>query len=255
MSYTIDAAKVYANITLQLDRRNNISVFAKQYDNNMRIVAATLTKAGQPYTVPEGYSAYVREGKRDGTGVHNPALAVDGSTVYITLTQQMLAVEGRQTAEIEIVQNEGGDVLSSASFWLDVEADPLSEDTIESSDEYLTLQQLIALAHQYSDNATQKASEAADSAAEAAQSESNSAQSEATASAAATYIQQNIEAINAAPDAANRAEDAAERAEEAAAAAQAGTLIDDTTGEIYKLGIDNGALYYQQVTENEGGGS
>lgn len=265
MSYQADPAKIYQQIELYLGRRSNAVVFAKQYDNQLRVVAARLLNGGVPYTVPAGYNAYVREGKTDGTYVHNAAVA-DGSMVYITLTQQMLAVAGRQAVEVEIVKGEGADVLSSATFWLDVEADPVPEHAIESSDEYLTLQQLIAQAHAFAD--------AADASAQASQKSADASQKSADASAvsagaageAAQYIQDNMDVLLAAPPAAEAAaQSAAEAAryeqgaaaheaaaKAAAEAAKAGTLIDEANGDIYKLGVSGGMMYFQFVSEGGG---
>lgn len=117
-------------------------VYAKQYDNNMRIIKANLYANGQPYTVQSGFAVNVRMAKPDGTYVYNPALEISGTYVLIVLTQQMLAVAGECPAEIEVVQ--GGNVLSTATFVICVAADPIPEDAIESTDEFKTIQELAA---------------------------------------------------------------------------------------------------------------
>lgn len=141
-------------------------VYAKQYDNNMRVVAVELCSDGLAYAVPNGYRVNVRMLKPDGTHVYNPALQVDGSTAYIVLTQQMLAVPGSLTAEIEIVKDT--DQLKSAAFYIACEVSAVPEETIESTDEYITIQQLAAAV---ANNATaaQTAQKAAETAATAAE--------------------------------------------------------------------------------------
>ena len=64
-------------------------VFAKQGDNNMRVVAVSLYNDGKAYKVPGGYAVNVSAKKPDGKSVYNPATEVAGNVAYITLTQQM----------------------------------------------------------------------------------------------------------------------------------------------------------------------
>lgn len=117
-------------------------VYAKQYDNNMRIVKVNLYANGQPYTVQSGFDVNVRMAKPDGTYVYNPALEASGTYALIVLTQQMLAVAGECPAEIEVTQ--GSNVLSTATFVICVAADPVPENSIESTDEFKTIQELAA---------------------------------------------------------------------------------------------------------------
>lgn len=117
-------------------------VYAKQYDNNMRIVKVNLYANGQPYTVQSGFDVNVRMAKPDGTYVYNPALEASGTYALIVLTQQMLAVAGECPAEIEVTQ--GSNVLSTATFVICVAADPVPEHAIESTNEFKTIQELAA---------------------------------------------------------------------------------------------------------------
>ena len=116
-------------------------VYAKQYDNNMRIIKANLYANGQPYTVQSGFDVNVRMAKPDGTYVYNPALEASGTYALIVLTQQMLAVAGECPAEIEVTQ--GSNVLSTATFVICVAADPVPENSIESTDEFKTIQEIL----------------------------------------------------------------------------------------------------------------
>jgi len=117
-------------------------VYAKQYDNNMRIIKANLYANGQPYTVQSGFDVNVRMAKPDGTYVYNPALEASGTYALIVLTQQMLAVAGECPAEIEVTQE--SNVLSTATFVICVAADPVPEHAIESTNEFKTIQELAA---------------------------------------------------------------------------------------------------------------
>ena len=107
-------------------------VFAKQGDNNMRVVAVSLYNDGKAYKVPGGYAVNVSAKKPDGKSVYNPATEVAGNVAYITLTQQMLAVRGIVSAEIEVVR--GADTLKTEKWQINVEECANPENQIESTD-------------------------------------------------------------------------------------------------------------------------
>lgn len=117
-------------------------VFAKQGDNNMRVVAVSLYNDGKAYKVPAGYTVNVSAKKPDGKSVYNPATEVAGNVAYITLTQQILAVHGIVSAEIEVVR--GPDTLKTEKWQINVEECANPENQVESTDEYKTIQQLLA---------------------------------------------------------------------------------------------------------------
>ena len=119
-------------------------VFAKQGDNNMRVVAVSLFNDGKAYKIPAGYTVNVSAKKPDGKSVYNPATEVAGNVAYITLTQQMLAVRGIVSAEIEVVR--GADTLKTEKWQINVEECANPENQVESTDEYKTIQQLLGTA-------------------------------------------------------------------------------------------------------------
>lgn len=141
-------------------------VFAKQGDNNMRVVAVSLYNDGKAYKAPGGYAVNVSAKKPDGKSVYNPATEVAGNVAYITLTQQMLAVRGIVSAEIEVVR--GADTLKTEKWQINVEECANPENQIESTDEYKTIQQLLAETEAAKAAAATSASAAAKSAQEAA---------------------------------------------------------------------------------------
>lgn len=115
-----------------------------QYDDTLPMVAVALTSNGQPYTVPSGAAVNVRLAKPDRHYVYDPAYGVsdDGQTVYIAVTVQMTAVSGKVSPIIEVVVN--GTVAGTGFFVLDIDPNPIPEDAIESTDEFKTIQQLVA---------------------------------------------------------------------------------------------------------------
>ena len=183
-------------------------VYAKQYDNNMRVVAVDLYNNGVPYILPAGYSVNIRMEKLDGHHVYNPALFGTGNTVFAILTQQMLTHPGEMMAEMEVVQAEN--VLKTATFMVVCAPSMIPPGEIESTDEYKTLQELSA-------QALAAAKSAEESAREAEVSQSAAAESAETASSAATTAAENSESAQAAAlQAAASAAAAAESAEQAA---------------------------------------
>lgn len=115
-----------------------------QYDDTLPILAVALRLNGQPYTVPEGAAVNIRMDKRDGHYVYNPALGVSEArqTAYIGVTLQMTTGAGEFWPTIEIVLD--GQVAGTSYVPLLISKNPVPEDAIESTDEYKTIQQLVA---------------------------------------------------------------------------------------------------------------
>lgn len=109
-------------------------IFAKQGDQNSRILEISPLNSGIPYTIPAGASARFGAKKSDGTQVLNDAEIRDGK-IYATLTEQTLAASGILVAEVGLygLQNE---LLSSQHFYLKVEPFAIDPERAESSDEY-----------------------------------------------------------------------------------------------------------------------
>ena len=109
-------------------------IFAKQGDQNSRILEISPLNSGLPYTIPAGASARFGAKKSDGTQVLNDAEIRDGK-IYATLTEQTLAASGILVAEVGLygLQNE---LLSSQHFYLKVEPFAIDPERAESSDEY-----------------------------------------------------------------------------------------------------------------------
>lgn len=118
-----------------------------QYDETLPVAAVQLTYQNQPYTPPTGAELNVRMNKPDGKGVYNPCLGVDSSgIVYFVFTQQMTIVAGDGKLTIEVTDS---GVKSSASITVNVAENPVQEGQIESADEFLTLQEILAEAEKW----------------------------------------------------------------------------------------------------------
>lgn len=149
-----------------------------QYDNRLPVAAITLIASGTVYKPPDGATVKVRMRKPDGHGVYNDALGVDDAgVVYITITQQMAASANTGKMVVEI-STEGG-IKCSDVIAVQIEENPVQEGEIESSDEWLTLLEIIAQVEQL-------AEQAAASASAAKTSETNAAASKAAAAGSAS---------------------------------------------------------------------
>lgn len=118
-----------------------------QYDETLPVAAVQLTYQNQPYTPPTGAELNVRMGKPDGTTAYNPCLGMDSSgIVYFAFTQQMTIVAGTGTLTVEITDS---GVKNSAPIIAEIRPNPVPEGSIESADEFLTLQEILAEAEKW----------------------------------------------------------------------------------------------------------
>lgn len=216
ITYTPPADAILHHTTAYFDSRPPAApVHIVQYDFTLPIIAAALYSGGQPYTVPAGAEVNVRMSKPDGTIVYNPALGLDTSrsTAYIAITPQMTIFAGDFEPVLEVSTNTG--VAGTSKFALIIDPNPVPEDKIKSTDEYKTVQQLVALAAASAAAAAESEQKAAasEAAAGSAQTGAETAQTSATGSATS--------AASSATQAATDAATATQKAEAAAASAQA----------------------------------
>ena len=155
-----------------------------QYDETLPVAAVQLTIRNQPYTPPAGAGLNVRMSKPDGTTVYNPCLGMDSSgIVYFAFTQQMTIAAGYGTLTVEITDS---GVKNSAPIIVDIKRNPVPEGSVESSDEFLTLQELLAKVEKLAAQAESSAAAAKTSETNAKASETAAASSETNAKASET---------------------------------------------------------------------
>ena len=163
-----------------------------QYDDTMPVVAVQLTVNNQPYIPGESAELNYRMGKPwpDTHAVYNPCLGVDeDGVVYFSITLQGTTTPGETTLTVEVTD---GGVKNSAPIRVLIARNPVQEGQIESEDEFLTLQEILAQCQKYGQIV------------------------EANAGNIQTVIDE-MDAIKDAPAAAERAEAAAAEAEKSAA--------------------------------------
>lgn len=187
--YTPDSNRVvhytYADMTARQIVR---PVHLVQYDQGLPIIAVKLYNDGLEYTIPTNATVNIRCGKVDGNFVYNPALGWDSAmhTVYFEVTKQMTALAGEINPIVEIELN--NKIVSSGAIAVQIDFNPVQEQSIRSTTEYLT-------AKQYAEQAVDAAAKAASSASQASASAANAKKSETAAANSASLAQTAYEEI------------------------------------------------------------
>lgn len=144
-NYSPPAEALIKATRADFDRRDVVQpVHLVQYDDTLPVLAVTLYKGGQPWTLPTGADVNLRMDKKDGHYVYNPALGVssDRSTVYMAVTAQMTTGYGTFSPMVEVLA--GGGVAGMAALRLDIDKNPVQYGMLESTDEYKSVQVLAA---------------------------------------------------------------------------------------------------------------
>lgn len=128
-----------------------------QYDKSLPEIEVHITKDGQEYTIPSGYSATIRWGKPDKHGCTATG-TVSGSTVTFQVTEQMACVAGRSKVTVEIVESDSSQA-GTAKFEVIVDSNPIGDNTIFSDSEIADIQKAIE-AGQNADKALETANQA-----------------------------------------------------------------------------------------------
>lgn len=129
-----------------LSRRLPGIVHLVQYDQSLPYLAVELYEGDEPYTVPDGAAVNIRMAKPvpSDKKVYNPAYGIseDRHTVYITVTPQMTVVAGCTNPVIEVVVD--GGVACTGTLRLEIDPNPVQESDLIDTDEYKTLEEILA---------------------------------------------------------------------------------------------------------------
>ena len=156
--YTPDSNRVVHHTYADMTARQIVRpVHLVQYDQGLPIIAVKLYTDGLEYTIPTNATVNIRCSKVDGNFVYNPALGWDSAmhTVYFEVTKQMTALAGEINPIVEIELN--NKIVSSGAIAVQIDFNPIQEQSIRSTTEYLT-------AKQYAEQAVDAAAKAASSA-------------------------------------------------------------------------------------------
>lgn len=135
----------YTYITVDVGEVSGIPplVPAVQGDSG-RVIIATVTDRGAPYTIPAGAVAVARIHKPDGTNcVYDEGVILAGNIVTLPLVDQTLTAAGRGRGEVSLYTSEARRITTFA-FWLDIQPSAVSDGEIVSTDYYNALTQTAA---------------------------------------------------------------------------------------------------------------
>ena len=189
-------------------------IHVRQYDGGSRTLSFQLYGGGLPWEVPEGATVTIDGTKADGKGFSYIATA-SGSTVTVTVTQQMTAAAGRAACQLTVTKGEK--VLGSASLILDVEGAALPEDADMSKTDIASLETWKNQALNAKEAAETAEANAKGSATAAASSASTASTKASAASTSASNAASSASAAQTAKTAAETAQGKAETAESNAA--------------------------------------
>lgn len=119
------------------------TVSAKQGDKATRYVIAELLHEGVAYTIPTGARVSVNIKKPDGKHIYNTC-TYSGSEVTVELTNQALAAAGTAYCDIEVRTGDNTQIITSASFTIEIEESMRKEGAILSSNEFTEIENRIA---------------------------------------------------------------------------------------------------------------
>ena len=139
---------VTTKISLDFKKDTFVKVWAKQGDQETRFVEITPLTDGVVYTLPVGITARFQATKPDGTTIFDNCTISDGK-ITAELTAQTLAVAGYVIAEIGLYN--GTELLSSATFYVDVKAAAYDANLPASSPEYNALVEALAEAEEFAE--------------------------------------------------------------------------------------------------------
>ena len=114
-------------------------VSAVQGDRATRCVLVKLVNNGEPYMIPDGARAIVNIRKPDGKYVYNQC-TYSGNKVTINLTSQALAASGTAYCNVEIRTADDTQIITSATFEIEIETTQRSDSAIESSNEFTAIE-------------------------------------------------------------------------------------------------------------------
>lgn len=111
-------------------------VYVTQYDESLPVIACTLYKDGQLYTIPDGASVRMRMNK-NGLPVYHEAMGIDDArhVVYLEITAQMTVLYGEFAMVIE-VETSDGKTAGTSYLRLIVRQNPVQNPELDNIPDY-----------------------------------------------------------------------------------------------------------------------
>lgn len=151
----------YVDIALDIAKHDNYEyIYAKQYDKSTRFIRISLTENDVPYTILDGTIARFRCTKPDNKYIINDStsedgtVVINGNTIIVELTEQVLAMHGTIRADIGLyqtlteisvdehkneIQKNITTLLSSSLFYINIEQAGYDDQAIQSTNEFCAL--------------------------------------------------------------------------------------------------------------------
>lgn len=137
--------QIYKVLDLAVDFINpSYNISRAKHLDTARYIICTLTENGIPRTVKTHEAARIRLQKPDRTYVYNDCDILEDGRVFITLTEQILAVEGNAVCDIQLTDEETGIIYSTKNFIINIDKTAVNNSVMESSNEFGALNSLIA---------------------------------------------------------------------------------------------------------------
>lgn len=111
-------------------------VHVTQYDESLPVIACTLYKDGQLYTIPDGASVRLRMNK-NGLPVYHEAIGIDDArhVVYLEITAQMTVLYGEFAMVLE-VETSDGKTAGTSYLRLIVRQNPVQNPDLDNIPDY-----------------------------------------------------------------------------------------------------------------------
>lgn len=243
--------EILQSVTLDFVRTDYPAIVpVKQYDNGVRVLEVKLVSGGVAYTIPDGFSVRISGTRPDKQGFYMDATSTNGNAATFAVTGAMTAAAGRTFCDVEL-SNADGEIVRSASLVLDVKPAAMQAETEEGSAEYQALDEALKLASASAASAKMAASTATEKSTAAIEAAEKAERATATATAqagkateAASAVEETVENAQATLTSLTTANERAEKNTDILN----GIPIYDEDGTAYLLGIENGLLYYEEVT-------
>lgn len=120
-----------------------VIVYAKQGDINTRHIEIEPLENGLPYTIPSDVTARFEARKPDGRGVMNDYPTISDNIITVVLTDQTLAAFGDAVCAVSLYKDD--QILSTQNFILQIERAPITDEQIESADDYQSFRAALGL--------------------------------------------------------------------------------------------------------------
>ena len=148
----IDGLKRYQSITLDINREVITNVVTHQLDKGSRFLIIKCVDNNVPIKLDANTTEVnIKMLTPDDRAIYNPCKIQKDGTVLVEFTESMLHSAGKGTAELNIVNKEYTQLLSTMKFIVNIKASVYGDDRVISSDEFTVFLNAIADARKLED--------------------------------------------------------------------------------------------------------